>query len=142
MITINGAVFELVDTSANWLSNNPILGNKQQGFDSTAKAFKIGDGVTAWNSLPFYYANSVVTPIALSFTTGTSLPITISSFDTTYAAYGDYPTILVLNASTGDEITNPTINRSPVTTPDTVTINAADDGTGITDSDLLIIIKL
>lgn len=80
-------------------------------------------------------------PVELSFTAGTELPIVISSFQTIYSAYGNYPTILILNATTGDEITNPTINRSPITAPTTVTINAADDGMGNTDSDILIIIK-
>lgn len=83
----------------------------------------------------------VVSPIPLSFPIGTTLPIKITSFATTYAAYGDYPGILVLNSDTGDEITNPTINRNPVTTPDTVTINAANSGSGVTDSALIIVIK-
>jgi len=39
------------DTSANWSSNNPILAEAELGFDTTKKQFKVGDGVTAWNSL-------------------------------------------------------------------------------------------
>lgn len=38
-------------TSAEWLAKNPVLAPGEPGFDSTKGAFKIGDGVTAWNSL-------------------------------------------------------------------------------------------
>lgn len=86
-------------------------------------------------------SGAALPPIPLSYPAGTSLPITIATFNVTYAVYGTYPTIMILNATTGDEITNPTVNRSPVTSPVTVTINAADDGTGITDSDIIIVIK-
>lgn len=58
MITINGQIFEKVDTGVNWESNNPVLPNKMQGFNSTIRQFKIGDGVTAWNDLNYYYGDS------------------------------------------------------------------------------------
>ncbi len=41
------------DTSANWQSRNPTLKLGEIGYDSTAKRSKIGDGVTAWNSLAY-----------------------------------------------------------------------------------------
>jgi len=41
------------DTSANWASNNPILADGEQGFDTTEQKLKIGDGSTAWNSLDY-----------------------------------------------------------------------------------------
>lgn len=40
-------------TAAQWLAANPVLGVAEPGYDIDAKGFKLGDGVTAWTSLPF-----------------------------------------------------------------------------------------
>lgn len=45
------------DTQANWELNNPILANAEAGWDETNKRFKIGDGVSAWNILPYFTLN-------------------------------------------------------------------------------------
>lgn len=39
------------DTAANWTSQNPILATGEIGLDTTANLIKVGDGVTAWNTL-------------------------------------------------------------------------------------------
>lgn len=39
------------DTAANWTSINPVLQNGEFGYVTNQKYFKIGDGVTTWNSL-------------------------------------------------------------------------------------------
>lgn len=39
-------------TTAEWTASNPILAAGEPGIDTTLKIFKIGDGVTAWGSLP------------------------------------------------------------------------------------------
>jgi hypothetical protein len=41
------------DTAANWSSVNPILAYGEPGFDTTNQQLKVGNGSTAWNSLPF-----------------------------------------------------------------------------------------
>lgn len=41
------------DTSANWASANPVLANGEIGYDTTLDRIKVGDGSTAWSSLPF-----------------------------------------------------------------------------------------
>ena len=41
-----------VKTSAEWESQNPVLGAGKFGYDSTNKITKIGDGVTPWKTLP------------------------------------------------------------------------------------------
>jgi hypothetical protein len=41
------------DTAANWTANNPILALGEPGLDTDNNAVKYGDGVTAWNSLPY-----------------------------------------------------------------------------------------
>lgn len=38
-------------TTANWTAINPVLDMGEPGYDSDLGIFKIGDGVTAWNSL-------------------------------------------------------------------------------------------
>lgn len=40
-------------TASEWESVNPILRLGEPGYDTDSKKHKIGDGVTAWNSLPF-----------------------------------------------------------------------------------------
>jgi nitrogen fixation protein len=56
---IDWTLQEYTNTSANFTSNNPILLLGQKGIETddllTAPKFKIGNGVTAWNTLP--YAN-------------------------------------------------------------------------------------
>ena len=41
------------DSAANWTSKNPTLLVGEVAVDEDAKMFKIGDGVTAWNDLPY-----------------------------------------------------------------------------------------
>jgi len=41
------------DPAATWTSANPILGSGEMGIETDTSLFKIGDGVTAWNSLPY-----------------------------------------------------------------------------------------
>lgn len=57
---INWTLQEYTNTSANFTSINPVLLLGQKGIETddllTTPKFKIGDGVTAWNSLP--YVNS------------------------------------------------------------------------------------
>lgn len=104
MITIAGQIFENVYTSAEWSAANPILDDRVQGFDSTVKAFKIGDGITAWNSLGFYYPTTPILPTRLSKTTGTALPIVLA-YSSLYSAYGNEPTIQIRLSTTGQDIT-------------------------------------
>lgn len=41
------------DSASNWESANPVLALGEPGYDTTNEKLKIGDGVTAWNSLPY-----------------------------------------------------------------------------------------
>jgi len=49
------------DTSANWTSNNPTLLIGEQGLETDTGLTKIGDGVTAWTSLPYHRAPIITT---------------------------------------------------------------------------------
>ncbi len=42
------------DSSENWLKSNPVLMQGEMGYDITIKNFKIGDGESHWNDLPFF----------------------------------------------------------------------------------------
>jgi hypothetical protein len=41
------------DTSTNWTSANPILAERELALETNTGLYKIGDGVTSWNSLPY-----------------------------------------------------------------------------------------
>lgn len=49
------------DTSANWSSVNPILADGMPGYEKDTGRLKIGDGVTAWNSLDYKFEETVTT---------------------------------------------------------------------------------
>ena len=55
---INWTLQEYTNTSANFTSINPVLLLGQKGIETddllTTPKFKIGDGVTAWNTLPYF----------------------------------------------------------------------------------------
>jgi hypothetical protein len=40
-------------TAAQWVTDNPIIPANYVGFETDTKKYKLGDGVTAWNSLPY-----------------------------------------------------------------------------------------
>jgi len=63
------------DTATNWSTENPVLGKGEVGIEINTNKFKIGDGITAWNSLN--YAGTVVSGSA------TNGHITIDGTDTT-----------------------------------------------------------
>jgi hypothetical protein len=64
------------DTAANWTAANPVLlpGEVGHETDVTPKKVKIGDGVTAWNSLPYLSqgATGATGAAGLYSTTGTA----------------------------------------------------------------------
>ena len=41
------------DTKQNWSENNPILLEREVGYELDTNSYKIGDGVTHWNELPY-----------------------------------------------------------------------------------------
>lgn len=45
------------DTAANWSLNNPVLASAEPAFETDTFKLKFGDGVTAWNSLPYFEAD-------------------------------------------------------------------------------------
>lgn len=82
------------DTAANWTSNNPVLALREPGVETDTSKIKIGDGVTAWASLPYSAGGTVDLsapgPIgATTPSTGAFTTLTASSFDTSPPATGE-----------------------------------------------------
>lgn len=62
------------DTSANWTTNNPILAEGEMGVVTDTYNYKIGDGITAWNSLSYYQLSPALTGVTFTNTTDPSAP--------------------------------------------------------------------
>ena len=55
-----GKSYNRIDTAANWQSVNPVLGAGEFGIEKLSGGkcnLKVGDGSTAWNSLPYLVKN-------------------------------------------------------------------------------------
>ena len=71
-------------TTSEWSSVNPTLSAGEWGYDTTTKRYKLGDGLTSWNSLTY----SAIRPsssdligtsgIGITFAATTGIPVTIS----------------------------------------------------------------
>ena len=73
------------DTSSNWTAANPTLFSGEMGIETDTQKYKIGDGVTAWNSLlyaTFGYWN-LITSAQFSTTTPS---VAIATLTFTFAA--------------------------------------------------------
>lgn len=53
-----------------WTLVNPVLNPGEPGFELDTNKFKIGDGVTAWNDLPYQSDNVSVDDITIAFIDG------------------------------------------------------------------------
>jgi len=51
---ITAKIKNRTDISSNWTTANPILALGEIGFESNTNEMKIGNGVTAWNSLAYH----------------------------------------------------------------------------------------
>lgn len=54
------------DTAANWTSVNPILLDGEVGIETDTRKQKFGDGITAWNSLPYDKGSTALQSITSS----------------------------------------------------------------------------
>lgn len=49
------------DTSSNWFNNNPVLSEGEPGYELDTGLYKLGNGITTWNDLP--YSNTFRTTV-------------------------------------------------------------------------------
>lgn len=66
------------DLAANWTSANPIMAAGEAGYELDTRGIKIGDGTTAWNSLPYIKTEFTIADddsTSESFYTGRTLNI-------------------------------------------------------------------
>lgn len=49
------------DTAANWTTANPVLAAGEPGYETDTKKMKVGDGTTAWASLPYWVGGAAWT---------------------------------------------------------------------------------
>jgi hypothetical protein len=94
------------DTLLNWSTSNPTLLAGEPAFESDTNSFKIGDGITKWNSLPYiqsplvfskngsvrtltgYKESGKVLSVRSTDLTGDMLNINLASFNPTLVAQG------------------------------------------------------
>lgn len=89
----------IVKTAAEWAADNTVLEAGQFGYDSTNKITKIGDGTTAWNTLPSF----VTTDLSFAKSSWAQIAaLSESGAAKTYFSVGDEKTI---ELTTGEEIT-------------------------------------
>ena len=74
-----------------WTSANPVLAAGEKGVESDTLKSKIGDGTTAWNSLPYIKAGAADSAAKASKITASSVDRTVFVSSTTpaLAATGD-----------------------------------------------------
>lgn len=58
---ISGKIQFRRDTAANWTSKNPTLLAGELGYETDTHKIKVGDGSTAWKSLPYVWKTTVAT---------------------------------------------------------------------------------
>lgn len=123
------------DTYTNWYNANPILGLGEPSFDTTNKAFKVGDGLTTWRNLS-YTSGVDTTKLPLSGGTLTGGLTGTNAVFTSVSAikfYGDGSQLTGITSSGGGNIVvgNGTITIVPDNSLSAITPNInADFGNG------------
>ena len=118
------------DTTANWISNNPVLLSGELGIESDTLKMKIGNGSTVWNSLP-YLLNGDAFQAATTITvnTGVSPALGTVSNNTEYrctnTSLSTAPSMTIASiASTETELVFSVIFKAPNTTTPAITNNS------------------
>lgn len=97
--TVEWKMYQRQGTASEWESKNPVLAAGEFGYDTTNDKLKIGDGSTAWNSLP------TISTTRFSFATaswGDIANVAAAGSAKKYFNVGDEKTITL---TTGEEVT-------------------------------------
>lgn len=127
--------------------SNLYTGNNGDYYINTANYTFFGPKTNGiWPNPISLVPQEIEPPVSLNYPAGTILPIVINDFQTNYSQYGNYPSVLVRIASgdlKGRDITaSATIDFGVAIPPATLTINASDTGTGVTENAINILIKI
>ncbi len=92
IVTAPGILYERRDTTDNWNYVNPILGNKEKGFEVTSGGvpvgMKMGDGIKHWADLDYWFDAALKPAIEPTIVVaGTAMPIVV------IFAYGQMPIV-------------------------------------------------
>ena len=104
------------DTAANWETKNPILKQRELGYDMTAKRLKVGDGLTAWKDLA-YVAPDVINDLV---TGGVDKALSAEQGKNLANNKADKTELTTL-----EQTLNTTINNAKVTVEDNLTSTSA-----------------
>lgn len=137
-IAVHSTIQQRRDTTESWEYTNPILEDREEGFETDIYGYpvgmKMGDGVTHWNDLPYWFTTAGAVPpvpdIVQSITGGvTTIPQTIAHTGMTW------PTVIFRDGS-GNVYSGAT---SQDTGTDIVVTGDTGDGTTFADSFVVII---
>lgn len=140
IITINGIIYERVDTTANWNYVNPILGNKEKGFeiDSSGEpvGMKIGDGIHHWSDLPYWFEGDSV-DYEHVIPAGTPIPYNIPlsmpkrpAVSFLIPKYNDSSGLILTSNGTAGITYDPIFTTSAKTTLASINVYGNNDGAG------------
>lgn len=112
-------------TAAQWTQANPTLAEGEFGIETDTGKFKIGDGITAWNSIVNYFEPLDLSGYATTddlddYPTNSDLTTTLSSYLTTSSASSIYQTQAAMSlyaALSGATFTGPVILNADPTAP-------------------------
>lgn len=142
MITVNGIILERLDSTANWNYVNPILGNKEKGFevdnliDKNPVGMKIGDGIHIWSDLQYWFGGDSVdyehvipkgTPIPFNIVLNTPKRPFICFL---IAKYNDSSGLKLTSNGVSGMTYNPNYTTSAKTLLASIDIFGNDDGSG------------
>lgn len=118
------------DTAANWASNNPVLLGGELGIESDTLKMKVGDGSTAWNSLPYLLDGSVfqaATTITVNTGSSPALGTVVNNteYRCTNTSLSAAPSLTISSiASTAVELAFSVSFKAPNTTAPVITNNS------------------
>ena len=101
-------------TTSEWSSVNPTLGAGEWGYDTTSKRYKLGDGLTSWNSLLYSSirpsSNDLIgaSGIGITFAATTGIPVTIAVTGIVASQITDF------NTAVDNRITNAAIDAEGI----------------------------
>jgi hypothetical protein len=79
-------------SAVEWLAANPILKDGEPGIETNTRKFKIGDGQTFWNDLPYYITQDAMQIIVAEMIANAN-PISDEQLDTIATAVQDRLTL-------------------------------------------------